>query len=175
MLKFFNGFLVLSSGAMIIQNQVSKYRKYFPYEYFLSFRRFFFYSIDSNKNKRNLFHSGEGFLRLLCKKFTATMSWLDGINFSALLARTTRRVMKMLIHKCLKRLPGRIRRMLTSFDYPRARWMFHAREFTPRSGFNCHYKIENYLCKRWYSKNFSTKTKKYKNSKILTMLRNCVE
>lgn len=112
MLKFFNGFLVLSSGAMIIQDQVSKYRKYFPYEYFLSFRRFFFYSIDSNKNKRNLFHSGEGFLRLLCKKFTATMSWLDGINFSALLARTTRRVMKMLIHKCLKRLPGRIRRML---------------------------------------------------------------
>lgn len=68
--------------------------------------------ITANKNKRNLFHSGEGFLRLLCKKFTATMSWLDGINFSALLARTTRRVMKMLIHKCLKRLPGRIRRML---------------------------------------------------------------
>lgn len=68
--------------------------------------------ITVNKNKRNLFHSGEGFLRLLCKKFTATMSWLDGINFSALLARTTRRVMKMLIHKCLKRLPGRIRRML---------------------------------------------------------------
>lgn len=68
--------------------------------------------ITVNKNKRNLSHSGEGFLRLLCKKFTATMSWLDGINFSALLARTTRRVMKMLIHKCLKRLPGRIRRML---------------------------------------------------------------
>lgn len=163
MLKFFNGFLVLSSGAMIIQD-VSKYRKYFPYEYFLSFRRFFFFilltriKVTANKNKRNLFHSGEGFLRLLCKKFTTTMSWLDGINFSALLARTTRRVMKMLIHKCLKRLPGRIRRMLNLLRLSSSAMNVSCAWIYAAFGIQLSLQNRKLFAKRWYSKNFSTKT-----------------